>query len=62
MTIAVVPAPPGQAPRLPKTGRGSVSEGAMGYEHQLNSVDGRFYQSIMPQPSVWQLGLIKELG
>ena len=34
----------------------------MGYVHQLNSVDGRTYQSILPQPSVWQLGLIKELG
>ena len=34
----------------------------MGYVHQLNSVDGRTYQSILPQPSVWQLGQIKELG
>ena len=29
---------------------------------QLNSVYGETYQSILPQPSVWQFGLIKELG
>ena len=27
--------------------------------HQLNSVDGETYQSLLPQPSVWQFGLIK---
>ena len=29
---------------------------------QLNSVDGKTYRSILPQPSVWQFGLIKRLG
>ena len=28
---------------------------------QLNSVDGETYQSILPQPSEWQFGLIKRL-
>ena len=29
---------------------------------QLDSVDGETYQSLLPQPSVWQFGLIKLLG
>ena len=41
---------------------GSPDNGSMGFVHQLNSVDGRTYQSILPKHSVWQLELIIELG
>ena len=48
---------PGSGGAIPKQ-----PQQVMGYVHQLNSVDGRTYQSILPQPIVWRLGLIKELG
>ena len=32
------------------------------YKNQVNSIDGATYQSLLPQPGEWQLGLIKWVG